>query len=221
MKSITRKNTNKASIYVKLFALFPLIPVIIVMFYYIMPAKYVPYLVNLSGEWSIHEGDNDNWKDKDLDESKWKKIKLPGRFFKQGFKNKNYWITKSFTLKKKMMDEDLFLMLGRTRAGVGRVYINGKQVGEIGLYKIKRKTANDIRGLNGVTIASEYFKQRKNVIAIKLHFIAISKYNGINDQRLYIGVNSYLKKYFLKNRQILTILSTRKKDPKSQIRKKE
>ena len=125
MKSITRKNTNKASIYVKLFALFPLIPVIIVMFYYIMPAKYVPYLVNLSGEWNIHEGDNDNWKNKDIDESKWEKIKLPGRFFKQGFKNKNYWITKDFTLKEKMQDEDLFLMLGRTRAGVGKVYING------------------------------------------------------------------------------------------------
>jgi len=197
-----RKQTDspkKTSIYIKLASLLTLLPIIIVLLYYIIPSEYETYIRDLSGNWKINEGYNGKWNGRDFDDKSWREIKLPGRFHKQGYKNKIYLIRKNFTLKEKMLDKDLFLMFGKTRAGVGRVYINGRQVGEIGIYRLKKNTTSGIRGLNGFTIFKEYFKKGKNVIAIHLHWVEISPYNGINDQRFYIGVNECLKKYFLKN----------------------
>ncbi len=197
-------NIRKFSILSKFFiflgCLIPFFLVIIIYLFYRIPVKNEPYLINLSGKWKIHEGKNIEWINAQFNDDNWKEVKLPGKFYNQGFRDRNSIIRKKVILKERMINKDLFFIIGGTLGSMGDVYINGFKIGEIGL-KINNKMIQGTDSKYGFFIDKRYINtkvQEENVIAIEFNNETIG-YDGIQDPRIYIGVSDYLKPYYIKN----------------------
>lgn len=196
-------NIRKYSILSKFFILFgclvPFLLILLIYLFYNIPDKYEPYLINLKGKWKIHEGNNIEWISPKFDDNNWEEIQIPGKFYKQGFKNRYSIIRKRVFLKEKMKNRDLFFIIGGSLGSMGNVYINGFKIGEIGLTNNNEKTQG-ADSKHGFIVYRKYINSGKveNVLVIEFDNITIG-YDGIQDPRIYLGVADYLMPYFIKN----------------------
>ncbi|MCK4798414.1 MAG: hypothetical protein KAT05_13625, partial [Spirochaetes bacterium] len=205
LQTTETKTTRTTKFFIILGCFLPLIPILLFISYYRMPKEYAPYYIDLTGTWKIHEGTNQVWKEVDVDDKDWKKIKIPGQYYMQGFRDKHCWMRRNFVLTDDLVGENLFFIIGGTCGSIGRVYINGNHVGEIGIYEDNKKFG-DLMGLdNGFMIEEKYFAGRgvDNIIAIEFCHESLGM-DGIQDPHFYLGVNKYLRPYYEKNKFLRT-----------------
>ena len=130
---------TKKKFYIKVFSFFSVIPALLVFYYYIMPSEVKLSTIDLKGNWKDQEGHNDDWIESGYDDKDWGNFKIPGRYYKQGFRNNKCVLRKTFELNERMKGEDLFFMFGLTRSGCAKIYVNGIKVGEAGIYERKKR----------------------------------------------------------------------------------
>ena len=92
-------------------------------------------MVDLNGEWKIHEGWENAWQNPRFDDSQWELFTIPGLYYQNGFTDHNCYLRKRFVLKEAMQGEDLFFISGMIFSGIAEVYINGISLGTYGTFK--------------------------------------------------------------------------------------
>lgn len=86
--------------------------------------------INLAGVWKFSKGDQENWKNKEFNDSFFKPIVVPKYWDEQGYKN--YlgfgWYRKTFTIPSELRSKKLVFLAGKID-DFGEVYINGIKIG--------------------------------------------------------------------------------------------
>ena len=87
----------------------------------------------LEGRWRVRTGDNPQWSNPSLDDSRWAEILVPGYLETQGFKDYDgfAWYRLTFEIPAKFADDRMILLLGKVD-DVDEVYVNGTFVGRTG-----------------------------------------------------------------------------------------
>ncbi len=172
----------------------------VVAFAYLYALHHLPLsdrLINLQGSWRLLEGgEGQDLSSPELDDSGWKEITFPGSYSGQGFKDPHSWVRRTFERPEHLRDTDLFLMIGDSRSGVGRVFVNGVEVGRTD--PGARGLKSELSGVEGWDVPKALMRDGKNVVAIQYHWHFLGE-DGISDPRLYLGDAGYLKPYFVKN----------------------
>jgi hypothetical protein len=93
---------------------------------------YVPE-INLSGTWKFRQGDDERWKEKDIDDRNWQDVIVPAFFCAYGLKDYDgfAWYRKGFRVPAALRKERLILLLGEID-DLDETYINGHLVGQVG-----------------------------------------------------------------------------------------
>ncbi len=99
-------------------------------------------LVDLEGHWRFSIGDNANWSDPDYDDSHWEYIRVPKSWEDQGFHGYDgyAWYRNKVKLPENHANASLYLKLGYID-DVDKVYINGRKIGQTGLFPPQYTTA--------------------------------------------------------------------------------
>ena len=99
-----------------------------------------PIDIDLQGIWLFKTGDNPDWKNQTIDETKWKNIVVPANWENQGYKDLDgfAWYRKTFKVSKELATKDLVLIAGKID-DLDQTYLNGKLIGNIGEFY------NDVR----------------------------------------------------------------------------
>ncbi len=71
--------------------------------------------IDLAGEWQFQVGDSEEWKEKDLDDTDWDRIMVPGYWERQGYEDYNgfAWYRKSVMIEESLSEDKLIIMLGK------------------------------------------------------------------------------------------------------------
>jgi sialate O-acetylesterase len=101
--------------------------------------------VNLSGRWRFTTGNDTAYANPKFDDSDWDKIRVPGIWEHQGYRNYNgyAWYRTRFNVSGSLKDEILILDAG-TIDDVDRVYLNGRLIGGKGEFPPDYLTAYNI-----------------------------------------------------------------------------
>jgi len=86
--------------------------------------------VDLQGIWQFKIGDNQQWRKKDYDHSKWRRIMVPSIWEKQGYHQFDgfAWYRKTFYVPENIDTDDVMLLLGKID-DFDQTFINGEEVG--------------------------------------------------------------------------------------------
>jgi hypothetical protein len=86
--------------------------------------------LDLSGEWKFSTYREPDIYELKFNDDKWKKILVPSTWESQGYANHDGygWYRKEFTVTQKLMNDDLYLSLGKID-DMDKVYLNGKLIG--------------------------------------------------------------------------------------------
>ena len=100
---------------------------------------------SLAGSWKFEIGDNPRFRERDFDDSKWEKIRVPDAWENQGFPGYDgyAWYRRSFRTPPEAKDYLVYLWLGSID-DVDETYINGKLVGYQGRMPPDYATAYNI-----------------------------------------------------------------------------
>lgn len=135
----------------------------------------VKLVLNLSGKWKFSTGDKKEWALSGFNDSKWKLIKVPSVWEKQGFPKYDgtAWYRKEVTIPGKVAADNLILMLGRIN-DIDEVYFNGKKIGSTGSFATDRRHKSVNKGAykkeRAYPIPSDLIQaNRQNVIAVRVH----------------------------------------------------
>ena len=92
--------------------------------------------VDLQGIWQFKIGDNQQWREKDFDDSNWRTIMVPSIWEKQGYHQFDgfAWYRKTFYVPENFDTDDVVLLLGKID-DFDQTYINGEEVGFTKDYK--------------------------------------------------------------------------------------
>lgn len=129
---------------------------------------------NLEGTWKFKTGDKPEYKDPELDDSKWDEIIVPGYWETQGYNEYNgmAWYRKTFTISKPLDDDKLVMLLGKID-DLDETYLNGKLIGRTGEFKEntnKMKHNNEWQEMRGYLFPANLLNQNgENVIAVRVY----------------------------------------------------
>jgi sialate O-acetylesterase len=98
-------------------------------------ASNLEMVVNLKGQWKFNIGDDPAWAQKDYNDSNWDEVKAPSSWENQGYVGYDgyAWYRKKISLPTTSKNNSLYLNLGNID-DVCEVYINGKRVGQSGVF---------------------------------------------------------------------------------------
>lgn len=184
---------------VLLLALSPGVPILLALYFHSFPEASEPYRVNLLGEWLLSEDTSVDASPHDIEDGNWDIMRFPGNYWHQGFASKALWLRKHFDLKPKLLDENLFFILGSTRNSFIEVYVNGHFVGEQGVPKDEYKMEQS--GVEGWYVPKGILRSSDNVVAMRVYMNSPTM-AGVLDSRLMIGHPQHLKPYLDMNRSI-------------------
>ncbi|NWF88068.1 MAG: hypothetical protein HXY50_01255 [Ignavibacteriaceae bacterium] len=123
----------------------------------------------LPDNWLFKTGDDISYKDENIDESNWVRIRVPGNWEDQGFPNYDgyAWYRLHFEVDEDLGDQQLYLFLGKID-DLDETYLNGIKVGSSGTFPPNPVTAwNEQRAYK---IPAGLLK-KDNVIAIRAYDI--------------------------------------------------
>jgi hypothetical protein len=91
--------------------------------------------IDLAGRWKFHTGDEDEWCDRDYDDSKWGTLSVPANWDSQGHRNYDgyAWYRTEVIIPKQLKDSQLVLLLGKID-DFDEVYLNGQKIGHTGIF---------------------------------------------------------------------------------------
>lgn len=124
--------------------------------------------IDLRREWRFEIGDNLEFADPELNDSKWISIKVPGAWENEGFPGfDGYgWYRISFTVPNHLKHRCLFLKLGQID-DVDRTYINGHFLGGHGDFPPNYLTAYDVHRI--YEIPTNFIKfGKRNVLSVRV-----------------------------------------------------
>lgn len=128
--------------------------------------------MQLNGIWKIREGDREEWKETNVDDSNWVNIMVPShwRSLKYMFDPRRgfAWYRKEFTLSPELRDvDDLVIVLGKID-DFDEAYLNGHLIGWTNDDR-RYGSSNSYRETRIYDLPEEYLKRNgKNVIAVKV-----------------------------------------------------
>ncbi len=132
----------------------------------------VPLKAGLEGYWKFVTGDNNQYKDINFDDSKWKSILVPGLWESQGYSGYDgfAWYRKKFKISGELIKQKLVLILGKID-DIDQVYINGKLVGSTGNFSEDPINVGDSYSkLRGYFLPQNLLNENgENVIAIRVY----------------------------------------------------
>lgn len=191
-------------LFIILLILVQLAPALIYLAVSKVPHSYEPYYIKLGGIWKVREGFDEAWTRLRLNDKDWKQLQLPGLYQYSGLKQSHFTIRREIVLKDSMLGRDLFYM-DSGNWGVGRVFMNGIYIGDLGYFDRQQK-AYGIDSLEGLVIPSKVISGKTNVIAIELLQNSIA-FAGIQDVRFYLGTEKVFRVYFDNNYQLRTFFN--------------
>ncbi len=102
-------------------------------------------LQNFRGEWKFRLGDNMQWADPKLNDSRWDDIYVPSTWEDEGYPGYDgyAWYRRHFNVPSNWMSKDLVVDLG-TIDDVDEVYVNGELIGSMGTFPPEYSSAYDI-----------------------------------------------------------------------------
>ncbi len=159
-----------------------------------LPADARADTLPLAGEWRVQTGDDEAWASPELDDSAWGTVKLPGPFLAQGVTGNRAWLRKWVVVSEALAQQNLFVMIGDTRGGFVRVYVNGHVIGHQAVPEARFKI--NLNELSGWTVPQRFLVPGKNLIALQFEWVALG-YDGMTDGRFFLGPNETLKPFFL------------------------
>ena len=128
---------------------------------------------DMRGQWLFQAGDSATWASAGYNDSKWKKLTVPGIWEDQGFEGYDgyAWYRYHFKIPAGMLSEwgkgDLVLEFGSID-DADQVFLNGKLIGAMGSFPPKPETAYGKPRVYG--IPDKLFKpDTDNVIAVRIH----------------------------------------------------
>ncbi len=128
--------------------------------------------IDLAGEWQFQVGDQDEWKEKELDDSSWDRIMVPGYWERQGYEDYNgfAWYRKSILIEESLSEDKLIVLLGKID-DLDQLYINGQLVGSVGLTDDSRRIqGNEWQELRGYYIPDGVIAYgEENVLAVRVY----------------------------------------------------
>ncbi len=130
--------------------------------------------LSLMGKWKFHLHSNNEWKNKNYDDSHWDEIYVPGYWENQGYTNHDgfAWYRKSFEISKELIDkDDLYMILGKID-DEDKVYLNGELIGTVDDLKydsFHNRTMGEWNIRRSYEIPHGLLKPGINVIAVKVY----------------------------------------------------
>jgi hypothetical protein len=130
--------------------------------------------LNLAGNWKFKLYDNLDWKEPDIDDSKWESLQVPMSWESQNhFDYDGYaWYRKSFTFPSDLKEKNLYLIMGKID-DYDRVYLNGEPIGEVSPKKVKNQLSswrgNEYSTARIYRIPDKLLKSGVNSIAVRVY----------------------------------------------------
>ncbi|MDH5720916.1 MAG: SpoIIE family protein phosphatase [Spirochaetia bacterium] len=145
-----------------------------------------PFELILNGEWELYIGDDINIKNIDYaPQGAMKKIIMPGRYHKQGYKNLTgySWVRKKFMIDK-IPNQSLGIFLGEVKS-IDECYLNGLLIGKTGSMPPHMNQAYDVRRIYDVPLT--ILKKGVNSISIRIYEPPPQNRSGIEAQKIKIA----------------------------------
>jgi hypothetical protein len=103
-------------------------------------------LRSFRGDWKFKLGDNMQWADPKLDDSRWDEIYVPARWEDEGYPGYDgyAWYRRHFDASSSWMSKDLLLEMGKID-DVDEVYVNGQLIGSMGSFPPDYSSAYNTR----------------------------------------------------------------------------
>lgn len=133
----------------------------------------LPYVVQFPERWKFKKGDNEEWKDPSVDDSKWDNLLVPAAWDFQGYRDYDGfgWYRVSVDIPSNKTDEKLVLLLGRID-DIDETYLNGELIGSTGRIRSNGtvgRIREEYRELRAYVIPRSALKPgQKNVIAVRV-----------------------------------------------------
>jgi hypothetical protein len=134
----------------------------------------IEYVVKFPDLWKFKKGDNEQWKDPNLDDSNWQELIVPAAWDFQGYRDYDGfgWYRVTVDIPTSAKKESLMLMLGRID-DIDQTYWNGELIGETGRIRSDgsvRKIREEYREFRAYKIPYSLIKYgQKNVIAVRVY----------------------------------------------------
>ncbi|HEX8706132.1 MAG TPA: ATP-binding protein [Myxococcaceae bacterium] len=159
-----------------------------------LPAHLASSVVDLTGAWKVHAGDDARWAAPGYDDSGWSELQLPGGYSGQGQTGSMAWVRKRFELPTALEGRPLLFMLGAVRNGHATVFMNGNEVGQT--EDVPRGLKGELDGLDAWKVDSRDLRPGGNVLAIRFQW-GVPGDDGVADARIYLGALEELTPYYV------------------------
>ena len=142
------------------------------------------FVIHFPELWKFKTGDNEQWSNPALDDSKWQELIAETMWDYQGFEKYDgfAWYRVSFDVPQNIQDEKLFLMLGKID-DIDEAYINGVRIGNTGTIGGSRwidRIREEYQEVRVYRIPSSTIKSnQKNVLAVRVY--DKMKFGGFNE----------------------------------------
>ncbi|MBN1116401.1 MAG: beta galactosidase jelly roll domain-containing protein [Bacteroidales bacterium] len=148
-------------------------------------------VVRLDGYWKFNIGDNMNWAKPAYDDSDWDDLRVPGSWEDQGYVGYDgyAWYRKKIMVPETSSDKQLYIELGHID-DVNQVFINGHEVGKLGVFPPDYVTAYDAPLTYYIPKGYINFGA-ENIVAVRVY--DDYERGGIYDGDLFIGYDLYAK----------------------------
>jgi hypothetical protein len=144
----------------------------------------VKFVVHLPELWKFKTGDNEQWSNPTLDDSKWQELIATTMWDYQGFEDYDgfAWYRVSFDVPQNVENEKLFLLLGKID-DIDEAYINGVKIGNTGHMEGSRwkdKIREEYQEVRIYRIPNSVIKfNQKNLLAVRVY--DKMKFGGLNE----------------------------------------
>lgn len=136
--------------------------------------REMDFIVTFPEFWKFKTGDNEQWSNPTLDDSKWEELLVPAKWDFQGYRDYDgfAWYRVTFDFPSSAGKEDLVLMLGRID-DIDEAYLNGEKIGSTGRIR-SNGTVSRIREeyleTRAYEIPASALKPgKKNVLAVRVY----------------------------------------------------
>jgi hypothetical protein len=152
--------------------------------------------VDLSGIWQFKKGDDLEWANPDLDDSRWRKMPAPSHWEQHNFSKHDgfAWYRKSIRIGKTMSKKKLILLLGKIN-DIDQAYFNGVKIGETGNFPVDKSKMRSYRDKDRAYFIPPYLIRANKLNVISVRVYDFGKNGGIYSGYLGIASRSDYLKY--------------------------